>query len=339
MLDVLRFWIERGADGFRIDALRQVGKDPGWRDNPPNPGWRPGDDEYAKLVPEFSADGELALEVSRLLRAAVGDRVLIGELYLPIERLVRYYGAGIDLPANFHLLTTPWRPQAIAELVERYEAALPDGAWPNWVLGNHDRPRVADRVGAAQLRVAALLLLTLRGTPTLYYGDELGLEGVDVPPEARQDPWAGGRRDPVRSPMPWDGSRHAGFTAAEPWLPLGDANAARHVEAQRADPDSLLNLYRRALSARRALQGAYRTVEAEGDVLAYRRGDALVALNLGAGEVALPARGHVLVATERDREGEQIRGELTLRAHTALILRPESGQSSDRGLPESALVP
>lgn len=332
MLDVLRFWTARGADGFRIDALRQVGKDPHWRDNPPNPDWREGDDPYRSLLPEFSADRELAQEAVASMRAAVGDRLLIGELYLPIERLVRYYASGVDLPANFHLLTTPWRADAIAALVERYEAALPAGAWPNWVLGNHDRPRVASRVGAAQARVAALLLLTLRGTPTLYYGDELGLEDVPIPPDAVQDPWErrvpgrGLGRDPVRTPMPWDATAHAGFCPPEaaPWLPLGDENAARHVAGQAADPDSVLALYRRALAVRRAMPalmvGDYRTAAVDGDLLAYRRAGTLVALNLGGGEVALPASGRVLLATDRAREGERVRDELRLPPHTGAVV-------------------
>jgi alpha-glucosidase len=312
MLDVLRFWSARGAEGFRIDALRQVGKDAEWRDNPPNPDWREGDDDYQRLIPEFSADGELAQEVSRLLRDAVGDRLLIGELYLPIERLVRYYASGIDLPANFHLLTTPWRPEAMAGLVERYEAALPPGAWPNWVLSNHDRPRLAGRVGPQQLRNAALLLLTLRGTPTLYYGDELGLHDVEI--DRPQDPW--GKRDPARTPMPWDDSKHAGFTDAKPWLPIGEANARRNVAAQEADPASLLALYRRGLQVRRGFaQADYRTETAEGDLLAYRRGDALVALNLGAGECAVRAEGEIVVG-----DGDLRRGELRLGPHQGAVL-------------------
>ncbi|HEY7075912.1 MAG TPA: alpha-amylase family glycosyl hydrolase [Solirubrobacteraceae bacterium] len=315
MLAVLRFWIARGADGFRLDALRQVGKDAEWRDNPPNPDWREGDDDYDKLIPEFSADGPLAHEVSRLLREAAGDKLLIGELYLPIERLVRYYASGIDLPANFHLLTTPWRPEAIAALVERYEAALPAGAWPNWVLSNHDRPRLSRRVGAEQLGNAALLLLTLRGTPTLYYGDEVGLEEVEVP--VPRDPWDGGRRDPCRSPMPWDDSPNAGFTKAKPWLPIGPGNAKRNVAAQQQDPASLLALVRRALQVRRQFADAgYRTVKAEGDLLAYRRGDVLVALNLGAGEVAVRADGEVVVGS-----GELVGGELRLGPHQGAVVR------------------
>ena len=143
---------------------------------------------------------------------------MLGELYLPIERLVAYYASGLDMPANFHLLTTPWTPRDIASLVETYEAALPDGAWPNWVLGNHDRSRLASRLPAGHERAAAYLLLTLRGTPTLDYGDEIGMRDVEIAPERRVDPWAFGNRDPVRTPMQWDAA--GSFTTGEPWLPF-----------------------------------------------------------------------------------------------------------------------
>ncbi|HET7037559.1 MAG TPA: alpha-amylase family glycosyl hydrolase, partial [Thermomicrobiaceae bacterium] len=172
MLDVLRFWLDRGVDGFRVDALRQVIKDADLRDNPPNPAHTPDQGPYAALLPVYSADRPEVHEIIRELRAVIDaypNRLMIGELYLPLERLVAYYGehgSGVHLPANFHLILTPWRAADIAALVDTYEGLLPEGAWPNWVLGNHDRHRIASRVGPEQARVAAILLLTLRGTPT-----------------------------------------------------------------------------------------------------------------------------------------------------------------------------
>jgi alpha-glucosidase len=313
MLAVLRFWCEHGADGFRIDALRQSIKDELRRDNPVNPGWD-GRDEYDSLIPAFTTDQPEVQELVRLFRSAVGDRLLLGELYLPIERLVAYYGSGLDMPANFHLLTTPWDAAAIAALAERYEAALPDGAWPNWVLSNHDRPRLASRIGAAQAPVAAVLLTTLRGTPTLYYGDEIGMEDVEIPPERAQDPW-GGRRDPARTPMQWGDH---GFSAAEPWLPYGDPRV--NVEAQRDDPSSLLSLYRRLLRVRRefALE-PYETLAT--DPLVYRRGDRVIALNLGTEPAAARVAGEIAVATDVRREGERVRGEARLAAGEGVVLR------------------
>ena len=156
MLGVLRFWLERGVDGFRIDALRQVLKDPTSGGQPAEPGFRTGCRNDTPRRPQRRPRRPRARARARWREAiAEGGGVLVGELYLPLERLVRYYGAGVDMPSNMHLISTPWEPRAVAGLVERYEAALPDGAWPNWVLGNHDRRRVATRVGAGQERAAA----------------------------------------------------------------------------------------------------------------------------------------------------------------------------------------
>jgi alpha-glucosidase len=320
MLATLRFWKARGVDGFRVDAMRQVLKDLSLRDNPPAPGYEGPADRYASLIPEFTTDLDEAQEVVSAIRAEIGDaHLFMAEVTAPIERLVRYYGAageGAHLPFNFHLLWVDWRPEAIADLVERYEAALPEGAWPNWVLGNHDQPRVASRVGAGQARAAAMLLLTLRGTPTLYYGDELGMVDVAVPPSRVVDPDG---RDPERSPMPWTGSPGRGFCAdgVEPWLPFGDS--AVNVAEQEADPRSMLALYRRLLALRRSstdlLEGAYETVAAAGGVLVYRRGSGtVVALNLTSEPQTAPVSGEVVLTTELDgREGEAVEGSLALR--------------------------
>jgi alpha-glucosidase len=297
MLDVLRFWLDRGVDGFRVDALRQVLKDPEWRDNPSNPDWD-GVKEYDSLLPVRSADLDEVQEVVAEIRGVIGDRLMVAEVYAPVERLVRYYGEngrGAQLPFNFHLITTPWEPEAIAALVERYEAALPDGAWPNWVLGNHDRGRVASRVGPEQARIAAMLLLTLRGTPTLYYGDEIGM--TDVPIQ-RYDPDG---RDPERTPMQWD--RSGGFTTGEPWLPYGD------LDTNVADEPPILTLHRRLLALRRDVAAAdYRTLHAADGVLAYGRGDDIaVALNLTGEPRPLPVRGELLLSTHLDGGAERLR--------------------------------
>jgi alpha-glucosidase len=319
MLGILRFWKARGVDGFRVDAMRQVLKDPQWRDNPPAEGWEGPADVYAALVPRFTTDLDETQEVVAAIRAEIGDdHLFMAEVTVPIERLVRYYGAdgdGAHLPFNFHLIGVEWTAEAIAALVERYEAALPEGAWPNWVLGNHDQPRVASRVGAGQARAAAMLLLTLRGTPTLYQGDELGMEDVEVPPERVVDPDG---RDPERSPMPWTGAPGRGFCpdGVEPWLPFGDP--AVNVEAQEADPRSMLALHRRLLALRRSsgdlAEGAYETLVAGPAVLAYRRGSGtVVALNLGDEPASAAVRGEIVLTTGLDgREGERVEGSLTL---------------------------
>ena len=228
--------------------------------------------------------------------------MLIGEIYLPVERLMHYYGRprspGVHLPFNFQLVDAPWNARALASLIADYEAALPPGGWPNWVLGNHDRPRVAaKRVGEAQARVAAMLLLTLRGTPTLYYGDELGFGRVEIPPAQVQDPrelrepGLGLGRDPVRTPMPWDATPNAGFTTGAPWLPLNadwaERNVARLGAGAGLDRSSFTVACSRSAARIRAVGRRHRAARRRrsGDVLAYeRRHDGerlLVALNLG----------------------------------------------------------
>jgi alpha-glucosidase len=309
MLDVLRFWLERGIDGFRIDALRQVIKDDEFRNDPLDPAWTEGQDPYRSRVHLYSTDRPELMDIVHEFRALAdeyGDRVMIGELYLPIERLVAYYGAdgrGLHLPFNFHLILTAWGARRVAGLVEAYEAALPPQAWPNWVLGNHDQPRVASRVGAAQARVAAMLLLTLRGTPTVYQGEEIGMHNVEIPPEMVADPVAhrlpglGLGRDPERTPMQWDASSFAGFSSVRPWLPLADDFATANVAVQETDPRSMLSLYRRLIKLRRASPalsvGAYRHVHVDDHmfVFARRHGERemVVALNFGHAELPLPA--------------------------------------------------
>jgi alpha-glucosidase len=279
------------VDGFRVDVLWHLIKDAAFRDNPPNPAFQPSQPGIERFLQAHSCDQpevhEVVAEMRRVLDA-YPDRVLIGEIYLPAERLVAYYGrnlAGAHLPFNFQLLQTAWRADEVGRIVREYEGLLPPGAWPNWVLGNHDRPRIASRVGPAQARIAAMLLFTLRGTPTLYYGDELGLEQVAIPPDRVRDPWEknepglGLGRDPCRTPMPWDASPNAGFcagsSAAAPWLPLNRDWETRNVAAEMADPASMLSLCRRLIALRRSSPaltlGAYAPVSAEGGVLVFRR--------------------------------------------------------------------
>ncbi|HEY0185099.1 MAG TPA: alpha-amylase family glycosyl hydrolase, partial [Rhodopila sp.] len=244
---------------------------------------------------------------------------------------------GAHLPFNFQLIFAAWKADVIARIVAEYEAALPAGGWPNWVLGNHDQKRIATRVGVAAARVATMLLLTLRGTPTIYYGDELGLQDVAIPPGRVQDPWEknepglGLGRDPERTPMPWNTLDNAGFTAGVPWLPLNADHATRNVATLTADPRSILTLTRRLIALRReraALHsGACVEIRAEGDIMAFQRRDdreptLLIALNLGLSgqRLRLPrdaAGARLLLSTGLDREGEA--------AAIDLILRPSEG--------------
>jgi alpha-glucosidase len=348
MLEVLRFWLERGVDGFRVDVIWHLIKDPEFRDNPPNPDWTPDQRPYDALRKTYSTDQPEVHDVIAQMRRLFDEydeRVLIGEIYLPVERLVRYYGeemSGVHLPFNFQLILAEWDARHLEGLIEEYEAALPEGGWPNWVLGNHDQHRIATRVGAAQARVAAMLLLTLRGTPTLYYGDEIGMHDVEIPPDRVQDPFEknvpgkGLGRDPERTPMQWDASENAGFTTGEPWLPIAGDHRVVNVETERDAPRSTLSLYRRLIDLRRgepALEvGGFEPVSAEGDVLAYVRradqggSDFLVVLNLGPEPHVLRAPewfrgGTVAVSTHREREGAWIPGDVELRGDEGVVVR------------------
>jgi alpha-glucosidase len=334
MLEVLRFWFDRGVDGFRVDAIHHLFEDEHLRDNPLNPDWREGMSPARRLVRAHTMDQpEVHEAIAAMRRVADGyeDRVMIGEAYLPIDRLMAYYGVdltGFHLPFNFHLLSTPWQPVAVSALIDAYEAALPQGGWPNWVLGNHDRSRLASRLGPGQARVAAMLLLTLRGTPTIYQGEEIGMTDVPIPPEKVQDPWErnvpglGLGRDPARTPMQWDATAHAGFTTAEPWLPVGLDRRAINVAAQTQDPRSVLSLYRALIGLRRteaALSiGAYSPVGADENVLSYERRHEgrrlLVILNMSAEPQAWsnPGTGRVVISTSPDRSGRPMGGTLDL---------------------------
>ena len=349
MLDVLRFWLDRGVDGFRVDVIYHIVKDDQFRDNPRNPNYRPGTNPHHEFLATYITDRPEVHDVIAEMRAVVdgypGERMLVGEIYLPVERLVTYYGArgeGVHLPFNFQLITMPWNAAAIAEAVAKYEAALPPFGWPNWVVGNHDNPRVASRAGRDQARVAAMLLLTLRGTPTLYYGDEIGMADVPIPPEAVQDPFEkqvpgmGLGRDPERTPMQWDESAHAGFSTADPWLPVGADYATRNVAQQIGSKSSLLSLYVRLLSLRRAEAalnvGAYHAVHADEHTFAYLRVAGprkfLVALNLSGEPRTVPetattrppAAGRLVLSTEGDREDERVTGEIQLRANEGIVV-------------------
>jgi oligo-1,6-glucosidase/alpha-glucosidase len=340
MLDVLRFWFDRGVDGFRCDVLWHIVKADGLPDNPPNPNWRPGMNERDRVLQVHSTDQPEAHAISgemRQIADTYGDRVLIGEIFLPNDRLARWHGTPekpqVHLPFNFALIENPWDAEVLGPLIAEYEASIPQWGWPNWVIGSHDAPRIAARIGEAQARVAMMLLLTLRGTPTLYQGDELGIGEVPIPPDRVRDPrelrqpGIGLGRDPSRTPIPWDRSKNAGFSNGEPWLPLNPDWPARNVAAQEADPHSMLQLTRALLRLRRTepalCVGEYRALACERNLLAYERRYAdsrvVIALNLGAEPLALPegaGSGERLLST---LPGPGENG--TLRANEGLIMR------------------
>ena len=344
--DVMRFWLRRGVDGFRVDAVWYLIKDDQFRDNPLNQEFRSGGLPRDALIPFYTADlPEVHDAISGMRRVLdeFPDRVLLGEIYLPVDRLVAYYGRdldGVHFPYNFALLTANWDARSLARLIEEYEGALPPGGWPNWVLGNHDRPRLATRVGTDQARIAAMLLMTLRGTPTLYYGDEIGLLQATILPEQVRDPFEknvpgiGIGRDGCRTPMQWDGTESSGFSDADPWLPVADKFPDQNVECYRKDERSLYWLYRRLIDLRRKLvaltEGAYKPLDAGGDLLLFYRElpeqRLLIALNMGREPtlVSLPdgrMSGHILLSTFLDRDGEKVMASIHLRGNEGLLVK------------------
>ena len=348
MLDVMRFWFDRGVDGFRVDVAYRVLKDAQFRNNPPNPNWQPGMDPFHRLIDKYNRNIPEIHQFNRWLRQvadAYPGRVLIGEINLPLPQLVQHYGQGDEfhLPFNFSLIHTAWTATAVRALADQYEGLLAaSAAWPNWVLGNHDQHRVATRLGPAQARTAMLLLLTLRGTPTLYYGDELGMADVPIPPDQVQDPWElyvpgqGLGRDPERTPMQWDGSANAGFCPAgvTPWLPLANSYETVNVARQQDEPASMLALSQALIHLRQRTpalnRGSYQSLDTPAGLLAYlRRHDEesyLVVLNFTADVChwQLPAGvtpQAILLSTHMDQPTALAGSSLHLRPNEGLVLR------------------
>jgi len=296
MMDNIRFWLDKGVDGFRVDVIWFMVKDELLRDEPKNPVWD-GVNPWDEYLHIHTQNVEGIHDLIRQMRQVFDDypdRMMVGEIYLPYEELMKYYGRELDechLPFNFKLINIKWDAEHVRHFVNEYESMLPKGCWPNWVLGNHDNYRVGSRIGKDQRRVANMLLLTLRGTPTTYYGEEIGMLNADIPYEKMVDPPALLQpkiahvvgRDFERSPMQWGGDKpYAGFCAegVEPWLPLGQDWRYNNVKSQEQDPTSMLNMYRKLTTLRRkepALSiGTYWGLnfgvpEVDADVFCYHR--------------------------------------------------------------------
>jgi alpha-glucosidase len=348
LYDAMRFWLKRGVDGFRIDTVDRMLKDGELRDNPPDPDWKPGDNPTSRYMRVYSENRPGIHELIAEFRAVFDefeDRVSIGEIaYSPNPRdIVGFYGTDerpeLNLPFNFALQLLHWDSVTIRRFVDTYEAILPLDGWPNYVLGNHDQIRLFTRFGDAQGRIAAMLLLTLRGTPFIYQGEELGLHDGEVKPEEFQDPQGiniGISRDYGRTPFHWTAGEYAGFSTVKPWLPIASDYQTLNVEAERNDPASTLSFYRRLIDLRRVhaalTLGRYQPLAAIDGAYAYLReheGKAfLIALNftdepkeLALLEVESSTRGLSRVSTYMDDAGQDKAVDLTI----PLRLRPNEG--------------
>lgn len=283
MGDVMRFWLDRGVDGFRLDAINWIGKDHNW---PNNPRRFLALRSYLRQIHHYDRDQPFTHEVLKLLRTwtnAYPEAVLVGEASSDTPGgPAAFYGNGADelhMVFNFRLLKSSWHPQRFRRIIRQWDAAIPPGGWPTQVLSNHDQSRHFTRYGRGvdsetagrRARAAAVLLLTLRGTPFLYYGEEIGMRDVRLRYRDLRDPYTKrywllqSGRDPARTPMQWDGTPHAGFTMGEPWLPIPRESEFINVAAESADPSSLLSLYRRLIALRKAspalLDGRYSEVD------------------------------------------------------------------------------
>jgi alpha-glucosidase len=328
MHDVLRFWLDRGVDGFRIDVIHKIAKDPALGDN----------------TPELRHDEDWPAIHDRLrrIRAVVDeydDRMIVGEVYLlDLRRIVAYINTGdeLDLAHNFVFVHLPWDAAAVRASVEDFAALAEPGAWPAWFLANHDHSRVATRyatdpaTGRRRARVGLMLIAALRGTPFVYQGDELGLPDAKIPPERVVDLDG---RDPERAPLPWQppsrAGEGAGFTSGSPWLPVVEDAEHLNVATQSQDARSTLAFARRLLALRRAegeLQGgAQRSVDAAPGLYCFVRGDRfLVALNFTSAKVPLSLTGgaRLELSTDLARQlGEVDLGATVLGPDEGLILR------------------
>jgi alpha-glucosidase len=353
MHSVLKFWLDRGVDGFRVDAVLPVIKDDQFRDNPPRmeAGFGKNTGSSESLLRIYNANRPELHGILRDLRTFVDayprDRLLLGEVYsLDPSLTAEYYGQNdeFQLVLNVSLVNLPWEAAKLRYYVEAFENALPPGAQATLVLGSYDEPRLASRWGEAQARVAAILLLTLRGTPIIYYGDEIGMLDAENAGLNPLDPWpilAGLphlSRDASRTPMQWDASSGAGFSsgseATEPWLPIHPRAIEHNVASQRTDPGSIYNLYSALLELRKSSpalnRGTYRGLDdqPEGSYVYLREWvdeRFAVALNFSSDPcmISIPGEkeGHLVLSSHLDREGEEALAYLSLRGNEGVVIR------------------
>jgi alpha-glucosidase len=344
MADVLRFWMKRGVDGFRVDASAVLAKDMLLRDNPPDPQAderKPPPQRFRNIFTDDRPEAMAYLAEMREVIDEFENRVLCGEVQGKTDRIGHFYGQDkprLHLPLNFVLLDSAWDAISVQGNLDAYFNAIPDKAWPDWVIGGHDKHRIASKLGQAQTRILAMLLFTLKGTPFCYAGDELGMEQVPIPTDRITDPFEKLlpgyqlNRDPERAPMRWDAGKNGGFSEGDPWLPMGPDLEKRNVETLKDDGRSLLWLFKRLIALRRKepalATGAYVPVRSQNDILSFKRADGedafLVALNLvhEPRRLAWDGEGTILISSHLDDyHPASLRGPILLRPDEGLIMK------------------
>ncbi len=353
MLDVVRFWLKRGIDGLRMDVVITIWKHPDMPDQPiiEDASGRAENDIFGKQEQIYSMHYDGIHALIREVRDTLDefeDRVMIGEIWLGLEERLTYYGDGDEfhMPFNFDLLggtsvvdPKEWSADYVRTSVDRYEDALQTSQWPNYVLGNHDVHRVATRVGEGQARLVAMLLLTLRGTPTIYNGDEIGMINGDITEADIQDP-QGKRlgihmtRDYSRTPTQWDDSDLAGFSpegTASTWLPITSDYKERNIKAQMSDENSLWTLHQELIAFRKTspalLSGVYQSFDSPEDTFIYSRQHddehLIIALNFNNQEksIALPLQGEMVMCTHNNSNVVSSDGVVTLEGNQGIVIR------------------
>ncbi|HEU0081566.1 MAG TPA: alpha-amylase family glycosyl hydrolase [Bradyrhizobium sp.] len=342
MAEVLRFWMRRGVDGFRVDASAVLIEDALLRDDPVDPEAGESKPPPQRLKRIFSDDRRESMSCIEDIRKVIDEfdgRLLCGEVQGKIDRIGHFYGNDhprLHLPLNFSLLDSCWDALSLQGTIDAYLNAIPEKAWPDWVIGGHDKHRAASKTGQAQARILAMLCLTLYGTPFFFAGDELGMERADIPKEAVHDPFEklvpgyGLNRDPERVPMPWDTTKHHGFTTGEPWLPMSGIKTRSVAELQK-DERSILHLYKALLALRRATPalrcGDYAPLRSRNEILCYQRftdqEKFTIALNLthDARRLEEIGEGDIVLSTWLDRREVPLAPDLLLRPDEGIIVR------------------
>lgn len=345
--EIIRFWFDHGIAGFRIDVAHGIIKDHALRDNLP----ATEDDEPAvRRIGQratYSMNQPEVHEIHKKWRSLSdeyedSERVLVGETWvLELDRMVQFYGTGEDelhLAFNFPFIYSTLDARSMAKIVAETESQLPEAAWPAWTGSNHDVGRFTSRWAEGddeRIRAALMILFTLRGSPFLYFGDEIGMLDRHMARDELRDPvgityWpedAG--RDGARTPMQWNSEAGAGFTSGTPWLPLGDYQST-NVEDQRDTEESILNFTRSLISLRRRetdlLEGGYEELESPEGVWVYKRGSSIVvAINLGKEGAAVPnLSGEVVAATSSDGSDELTNGGLRLGPGRGVVIKLET---------------